>query len=61
MKDFQHEVGDKVVLIDSNENGTVIGRAEYLDDTPSYYVRYVDATGHQKQGWFNARDIKVAE
>jgi hypothetical protein len=46
-----------VALSLSGEAGIVIGRAEYSNESPSYRVRYVDATGRQQCEWFSADSI----
>lgn len=54
---FDFEIGQDVLLVDSKEAGIVLGRAEYRDSTPSYYVRYVDANGRMVKDWFNGPDL----
>ncbi|MBX3488901.1 hypothetical protein [Parvibaculum sp.] len=56
MKKFQHELGEAVTLI-SGEAGKVIARAEYLEATPSYYIRYVTAQGELTERWWGAEAI----
>lgn len=51
---FLFNLGDNVRLEMSREKGRVIGRAEYENNPPSYFVRYVAADGRQVQDWFNA-------
>ncbi|SON54331.1 hypothetical protein HDIA_0790 [Hartmannibacter diazotrophicus] len=48
---FKFEMNQRVALSMSGEYGVVIGRAEYLDLAPQYYIRYVDGTDRQVQDW----------
>lgn len=49
---FAFALGDHVNLSLSHEEGIVIGRAEYTNIPPQYFVRYVAADGRQVQDWF---------
>ena len=51
-KEFKYKVDDVVKLIETDEYGTVIGRAEYLHSENSYYIRYKNATGNQVIAWW---------
>lgn len=57
MNQFAFDLGDEVELVLSGENGIVIGRAEYSEDTPSYLVRYKAADGRQTQCWWSAQSM----
>ncbi|WP_126136700.1 hypothetical protein [Tritonibacter mobilis] len=50
--DFTHEIGAQVKMIESDEQGKVIGRAEYDHCEPGYLVRYKAATGRQVESWW---------
>ncbi|VCU58247.1 hypothetical protein EPIB1_1145 [Tritonibacter mobilis] len=39
-------------MIESDEQGKVIGRAEYDHCEPGYLVRYKAATGRQVESWW---------
>jgi hypothetical protein len=54
---FAFALGEEVELALSGEEGIVIGRAEYTDEAPSFYVRYVDSDGKQVTGWMSASAI----
>lgn len=56
---FLFNLGDKVALEMSQEQGRVIGRAEYADHPPSYFVRYVAADGRQVQEWFDGAALEA--
>jgi hypothetical protein len=52
MKAFKHELGARVKLKESDEEGEVIGRAEYQTSEDAYYVRYKAADGRQVSDWW---------
>ena len=57
---FEFELGDKVQIgqrVAGEEKGVVIGRAEYSDAPPAYYVAYIDGTGTYRKEFFNAEDL----
>jgi hypothetical protein len=58
--DFNYIIGQNVKLSLSGESGDVIGRAEYKDQPPSYYVRYLAADGCQVKEWLNDDDLQPA-
>lgn len=51
-------LGDTINFSVANRGGQVVGKAVYLDENPSYYVRYVNADGDQRKEWFSRSDIK---
>ena len=57
MSNFKFNLGDNVQLSHSTENGVVIGRAEYSEQTPQYLVRYQAADGRQVENWWNEAAI----
>lgn len=63
MKDFIFCINQLVVLAESGEAGTVIGRAQYAPgDYPEnqYKVRYVNAAGCLTEAWWNESLLKAA-
>jgi hypothetical protein len=52
METFAFELKQIVRLIESNETGTVIGRAQYVVSEASYLVRYKAGDGRQVEGWW---------
>lgn len=56
---MQFTLGQLVSLKLSLERGVVIGRAEYLEDGPSYLVRYVAGDGRQVESWWNAGALEA--
>ncbi len=61
MGKYAYDLGAKVKLAMSGEKGVVVGRAEYSENPPSYWVRYVAANGQQREGWFNAEALAADE
>lgn len=53
------ELGAAVRLSMSGEGGVVLGRAEYVGDRPSYYIRYVAADGRQVEEWFKNDALEI--
>lgn len=50
--EFKFTLGVQVELTLSHEEGTIIGRAHYLDSENSYLVRYVNGNGCQIEAWW---------
>lgn len=61
MNKFIFDLGASVFLEMSQEQGKVIGRAEYADHPPSYFVRYVAADGRQCEAWFDGTALEASE
>lgn len=57
--EFEFEMGQDVKMAKSEECGTVIGRAEYHNSPPSYYIFYQSADGRQVKNWWDAEDLKA--
>jgi len=57
--DFQHDLGDKVAIEVSGEEGVVIGRAEFESAEPSYLVRYKNGEGCALESWWTSRALKA--
>ena len=53
------ELGARVQLEGSSETGTVIGRADYLDDATQYQVRYVNGQGCLTTTWWPASALSL--
>lgn len=54
------ELGAKVKLITSEENGTVIGRAEYQHSENGYLIRYQAGDGRQTEEWWTESAVEAA-
>lgn len=59
-KTFNFKLGDNVKLALSNESGSVIGRAHYLEQNPQYFVRYLASDGRQVESWVSEEALVVA-
>lgn len=60
-KTFAFEFGDRVKLVESDEKGTVIGRAEYPNRPNNYFLRYKNVKGAQATSWWDEEHIEKAE
>lgn len=58
-KTFNFKLGENVTLA-SGENGTVIGRAHFIDSNPQYQVRYRAGDGRLTEVWWAESAIAVA-
>lgn len=61
MGSFKFNLGDRVALVESDETGVVIGRAEYLHDQSTYFIRYCAADGRQVECWWSENALKPVE
>lgn len=59
-KPFIFEMKQIVKMVESNEQGAVIGRAEFENHCNSYQVRYRAGDGRQVEGWFDETAIQAA-
>lgn len=57
---FTYEIGTDVVIDASNEQGQVIGRAEYATCENNYLIRYKSADGRAVESWWGESAISVA-
>ena len=57
-KSFAFDLGQQVKARVSGEVGVVIGRAEYVRASPSYFVEYLTADRRQAQAWFDEDSLK---
>jgi hypothetical protein len=55
---FKFELGQKVEITISGEQGSVYGRVEYAEEVPQYLVKYKAADGRAVDGWFLANELK---
>lgn len=60
MGDFKYNLASIVQILVSGENGTVIGRAEYITANPQYLVRYKSADGKGVESWWSEDAISLA-
>lgn len=57
---FAFELKQIVRLVESEETGTVVGRAEYADSPPTYLIRYRAGDGRQVEEWWRAPALTAA-
>jgi len=57
---FAFELGQLVKLQRSDEEGEVVGRAEYVASEPCYWVRYLAGDGRQVEAWWGETAISKA-
>lgn len=58
MENLRFKLGDRVTLKESNEEGEVIGRAEYSTGEPCFHLRYCAADGRQVESWWSDSSIR---
>ena len=58
---MKYDLGQVVKLVESDESGTIIGRAEYQKSEPSYYVRYKAADGRQVEAWWGESAVRIQD
>lgn len=58
-KPFRFELRQEVSLSESEEQGIVIGRAEYSNSDNSYLIRYVAGDGRQVEVWWTEDAIEA--
>lgn len=51
-QELKFKLGERVMLERSDEEGYVVGRAEYSASEPGYLVRYCAADGRQVEAWW---------
>jgi hypothetical protein len=60
-KVFSLEIGQRVELVESGEQGKIVGRAEFAEDAETYYVQYKAADGRLTRSWWPASALKVVD
>ncbi|NMW25330.1 hypothetical protein HFP05_13485 [Rhodanobacter denitrificans] len=58
-KTFEFELNQQVSLRSSGEQGSVIGRAEYIECTPTYLIRYKAADGRAAESWWSGSALQA--
>lgn len=59
-KPFIDEMKQVVKLVESNEQGVVIGRAEFDEGVNSYLLRYRAGNGVQTDAWWPEPAVEAA-
>lgn len=60
MKSFAFNLSQFVVIDASGETGDITGRAEYVANENSYYVRYKAADGRAVEQWWPESALSAA-
>jgi len=60
MSPFKFSLSQQVKMTESDESGKVIGRAEYTDRGPQYYIRYKAGNGGQVETWWGEEALVAA-
>lgn len=58
---FKLELGQSVCIKASGEKGIIEGRAEYQEDSNSYFIHYCAADGRATSSWFNESQLLSAD
>lgn len=59
-KTFKFDLKQVVKITESGEQGTVIGRAEYVTSEDNYYIRYKAADGRATEAWWPESALAAA-
>lgn len=57
---FKFGLKQYVVIVRSKEQGTIVGRAEYVTAKPMYLLQYKDASGSAREAWFSQTELSAA-
>jgi hypothetical protein len=60
MSPFKFSLNQVLELNESDESGTVIGRAEYAHNEPHYLLRYRAGDGRQVESWWGESALTAA-
>ena len=58
---WQFQLNDPVEIVVSGEQGTVQGRAEFVNHDPEYLIRYADGTGSAREVWWAVGALEHVE
>lgn len=59
MNPFKFELKQPIKLVDSEEQGTVVGRAEYAHAENQYFIRYRAGDGRQVEAWWGESAVEA--
>jgi hypothetical protein len=59
-EDFRFTLGQRVKITCSGETGEIVGRAEYVNSEPCYYIRYARADGVADNSWWAESALEAA-
>lgn len=57
---FEYDLGSRLKLKESDEEGEVIARAQYAVGDNCYLIRYKAGDGRQVESWWNASSVTAA-
>jgi hypothetical protein len=57
---WSFELKARVQMVETEEVGTVIGRAEYTHSERAYLVRYKAGDGRQVESWWGESALRLA-
>jgi hypothetical protein len=58
MRSFKFDMGQQVTITSSDENGEVIGRAEYATSENTYLLRYRASDGRATENWWGESALR---
>lgn len=61
MDEFKYQLNQEIRLKLSEEKGFIVGRAEYVNGTNSYLIRYKDANNCQREEWISEDALESFE
>ena len=60
MRSFKFNLGQSVAITASGEVGVVVGRAEYINSSNAYFVRYAAKDGRATEAWWSEDALEAA-
>jgi hypothetical protein len=57
---FKFELGARLAIAASNEEGEIIARAQYQHMEDQYYLRYKAADGRATESWWGESALRIA-
>ena len=61
MNQFAFALGQVVYLVMSKEEGRIVARAEYSENSNQYLVRYKTADGRQVENWWSEQSLEARD
>lgn len=60
MDELKFQLNQTVVIKVSGEDGQIVGRAQYMNASPSYLVRYKSGDGRAVESWWSEDALHAA-
>jgi uncharacterized beta-barrel protein YwiB (DUF1934 family) len=57
---FKFEIGTRIAIAASSEEGEIIARAQYQHMENQYYLRYKAADGRATESWWGESALRIA-